>query len=265
MISNITVGSDPEFFIIRKYEDEEYAIPSHEIIPGTKDEPIDFGDGYKVLVDNVLVEGNIPPAKSKEEFIHNMMKLKSIIYEHFLAEMRLELLEADSYEFEEFQLQSREAQTFGCAPYFDAWTRESVYLEGLGSENRRPAGFHIHVGYDLDPSCKYSKNEVNIALTRAFDFFAVEPAQRINCDEFRNKFYGGYGKMRETSYGVEFRGLGSHIAKDQFLGAVYEAVMETMEYCRSEENVTKLLSLKEDSIGTITLQKEVKVLTPVNV
>ena len=86
MITNITVGSDPEFFIIQKYEDAEFPIPAYEIIPGTKSDPIDFGNGFKVLIDNVLVEGNIPPANTREEFVNNMRMLKSIIFKHFFSD-----------------------------------------------------------------------------------------------------------------------------------------------------------------------------------
>jgi len=254
MISNITIGSDPEFFIIKYFEDATMPIPAYEIIPAGKFDPIDFGGGYKVLTDNVLVEGNIPPVTNKEDFIAALEKLKSIIQDHFLAEIRCSILEEDSFAFTEEQLADDRAQEFGCAPYINAWTRKSVHLRGLDSENKRPAGFHIHVGYDLNKACKYKKKEVNIALTRAFDFFVVHPSNQLHFDEFRQKYYGGYGKMRNTSYGVEFRSLGAHFSKKEYLGHIYDATMKAINYCAFEKNIAQLLSLTEDKIGKISLE-----------
>ena len=75
MIKFKTIGSDPEFCIVKGRTN----IPSFMITDGTKKNPEDFGGGYKILKDNLTVEGNIPPAFNKEEFIENMKTLKQII------------------------------------------------------------------------------------------------------------------------------------------------------------------------------------------
>lgn len=255
MISNITIGSDPEFFVIQKYEDATIPVPAYEIIPGDKRSPIDFGRGYRILHDNVMVEGNIPPARTREEFIENIETLKDIINKHFLEGLRCKILEEDSYEFPKIVIEQEKAKEFGCAPYLDAWTKQKVKPKGLEEEVSRPAGFHIHVGYRKEDN-NIHKKDLNIAIARAFDFIVIKPFKKIHHDSFRDKYYGGYGKMRHVSYGVELRSLGAYFSKKEFLGLVYDKVMETLSYCSKKENVLRLLNMEIKDLEKQTLIKE---------
>ena len=75
---NITIGADPEFFIVTENGE---AFPSTNVLKGNKDNPDDRGGGYASLCDNVLAEGNIPPANSEAEYVEHMTTLKSMINE----------------------------------------------------------------------------------------------------------------------------------------------------------------------------------------
>lgn len=108
-INNITIGSDPEFFIITK---DKKAYPSTELFNGTKDEPEQKGGGYALLKDNVLVEGNIPPASNEEEYVRYMLNLQNMI-NSVLEINGLQLFASDSMEYDPEHLEHPEANVFG--------------------------------------------------------------------------------------------------------------------------------------------------------
>lgn len=80
MISNITIGSDPECFIINTLTGD--VVSSIGMIPGEKGNPfVDpiFPKGFGLETDNVLAEFNIPPCKTKEQFIYSINYMKDYI------------------------------------------------------------------------------------------------------------------------------------------------------------------------------------------
>lgn len=226
MIKNITVGSDPEFFISNGSD----FIPSIGIVPGDKYDPYDMGNGYFIQKDNVLIEGNIPPAYSKEEYVHNMKYLKSIMNDYLkIVDENLHIVCGDSAEYSMDLLKSYpEANIFGCSAYRNAWTNVITKAKSLSHLPYRTAGNHQHVGYQLDS--KFNKEEVNQLLVKAFDYFVTLQARKIYNDPIRSKFYGELGSYRDTSYGFEARSLGGYFAKDEFLPKIYDGIMQSIEY-----------------------------------
>lgn len=65
----ITVGADPELFLKDK---DNNIIPAFFFVKGTKDipEPIS-NDGHAIQYDNVMLEYNIPPCNTEDEFVSN--------------------------------------------------------------------------------------------------------------------------------------------------------------------------------------------------
>lgn len=231
MINNITIGSDPEFFIFK----EDLPESSIGLIEGTKHKPQEVAPGYGILKDNVLIEGNIPPADTKEEFVSNMKQLKEFMSE-MIAPNRLVC--ADSAEFTKKQLNNFEARQFGCAPYFNAWTLGVNSPKDLADLDYRVAGFHIHMGYKY--SGDLSEDYIAMYITRAFDYFVVYPSRQIYNDPIRAKYYGDFGNFRIVPHGVECRSLGGYFCKDEYLGWVYDQTIKTLEYCSIPENLEKL-------------------------
>lgn len=242
MIRNITIGSDPEFFIFK----EEAPLSSIGIINGTKRNPETIKEGYNVLKDNVLIEGNIPPANTKEEFVDSMKELKAIMAEIVYPNR---IVCADSAEFLPVQLDNKEARLFGCAPYFNAWTLGVNSPGGLAELNHRVAGTHIHIGYTYDGDI--SHDYMALYITRAFDFFVIHPSRMIHNDPVRAKYYGDYGNFRIVPYGVECRSLGGYFSNDQFLEWIYDQTIKTLDYCSYPENIDKLASIKSFSEDNI--------------
>jgi hypothetical protein len=247
-VDNITIGSDPEFFIVDRTGN---AFPSTDIFSGTKDSPVSKGDGYAVLKDNVLVEGNIPPAKNEEEFVSFMKNLKEMINE-VLEPVGLILHAEDSMEYKPRYLRSDEANLFGCSSYRNAWEIGSFQADNMSRFNKRVAGFHIHIGYTL-LNDSISKKEMDKFIARAFDYFVVFPARQHHNDPFREKYYGGYGNYRNTPYGNECRALGGFFTDDEYLPWVYRQTIKAVTFCSDPENVEKLMSVDVLSTGDLEL------------
>ena len=139
MIKNLTFGSDPEYFIRNKNTGK--IVSSISIINGTKEDPEPLGQGFFILKDNVLAEGNVPPVKTKSEFIYVMTELKRRINEYIQKKFPvLELCHADCLEVDMAFLSHPEALQFGCSPFFNAWDTESHKAKDLSEESFRTAG-----------------------------------------------------------------------------------------------------------------------------
>ena len=241
-LDNITIGSDPEFFIVTKNGE---AYPSIDLFKGTKEEPESQGNGFALLKDNVLVEGNIPPAKTCEEFVTYMKTLKSMI-NSVLAISGLELHSADSMQFKPRFLDHPEANVFGCSSYKNAWKVGRFSAENMSFMPIRVAGHHHHIGYQLLTD-DLSLSQMNRYIAKAFDYFVVYPARQHFNDEFRAKYYGNYGVYRDCPYGLEARALGGHFTADEHLAWTYEQTIKAVHYCADPDNL-KLLDMVEAPI-----------------
>ena len=88
MYNNITVGCDPELFLLNK---QNKLVASCGLIGGTKQEPRFITElGHMVQEDNVAVEFGIPPAHSKEAFVNDVSYVMDYLKE-FLSEQDLML------------------------------------------------------------------------------------------------------------------------------------------------------------------------------
>ena len=130
-----TIGSDPEFFV-RNNKGENY--PAYNIITGKKEAPNHLGDGYSILHDNVLIEGNIPPAENLEQFVTYMRILK-VKMNKILRVFNCEIFESDVETFSDKYLKDDKAKEFGCMPFTNAWTFEETGAPEI-TENFRTAG-----------------------------------------------------------------------------------------------------------------------------
>jgi hypothetical protein len=240
MIKNITFGSDPEYFI--KNEATGKIVSSIPIVNGTKEAPEPLGDGYFILQDNILVEGNIPPSNSMEMFIHHMHELKRRINAYIKAQYPvLSLHHDDCLDLDTVFLSHPSALQFGCSPYLNAWDKEIHRANDLSAESYRTAGFHIHIGYETDSI--WNQETLNAIITKAFDLFVIIPSCLTHVDQRRFENYGGLGQYRDTSYGVECRGLGAFFVDDKYLPWVFRQTVRALEYMQNEENMYRLMYL----------------------
>lgn len=261
MIKNITFGSDPEYFVINK--DKNLIISGIPFIEGSKDSPQSLEDGFYVLKDNVLAEGNIPPTEDPIKFMRNLMELKERINK-FLKNIHpsVEVAHYDVADIHPHFLTHPEALLFGCSPYLNAWDDVEHRANDLSSENYRTAGFHIHIGYEKTEDNTFSKEIFNKIITRAFDIFVVLPSTQIHVTKRRFENYGGLGQYRHTSYGVECRSLGAFFVNDSYLPWVIDQTCKMLSFVKDYSNAITLLSMdkpiaKFNSVGEFSFDTSI--------
>lgn len=197
LIKNFLIGADIEVFLQNKTDGS--IVTAEGIIKGTKKEPFNFDKADKFFatsLDNVMAEFCIPPAKTASEFYNFIQKSLKYINDNIPKELQTVALPAA--EINPIYLQTENAQTFGCDPDFNAWTRLKNIPPGT-STNLRTCGGHIHIGYEN------SSDFLNVMLIQAMDIFVGVPSILLEPDNDRKTMYGKAGAYRDKSYGVEYR------------------------------------------------------------
>jgi len=233
-----TVGSDPEFFLFS----EDNAFPAIRFTSGTKTVPEEIKPGFSLQRDNLLIEGNIPPSRTKDEFVSNILFIKDYIRSRVEIKS-LKLVCADSARFMPRYLRIPEAREFGCDPYKLAWRGgKTAEADDLSRISERVAGFHIHLGYDWE---ELPKNRADVCIAKAFDMFVTVPSREIHSDRTRMRYYGRLGSYRGKSYGIECRSLGGYFLNDEYLPWVWDRIQDMSKYLNtiSKEALNKLSTL----------------------
>jgi len=204
----LKVGTDAEVFLMHR--ETGAPVSAVGLIGGTKEEPIpikELGEGFMLQEDNVTAEFNIPPASNAEDFAESIKKM--LIYLSFKVgiENNLEILPRPSLHFSHDQLQTLGAQTFGCEPDFNAWTRKANELNQSHPALRsmRTAAAHVHISYTVDG--QRPTEESRIFLVKALDVFLG--LHFLGDDTDRRLIYGMPGSFRPKEYGLEYRTLGN--------------------------------------------------------
>lgn len=199
LINNVTIGSDPEMFLWS--ETKNKFVPVCGLVGGTKEEPLFITDkGHALQEDNVMVEFCIPPCKTAEEFAENIEFVKNYINDTVLAPLGYVTKSIASARFDINDLQSDQAQLFGCSESYNAWTGD-INSVSRADATLRTAGGHIHIGYD-NPN-----HQDSVRLIKAMDLFLAVPSIILDKDTERRKMYGKAGEYRFKKYGVEHRTL----------------------------------------------------------
>lgn len=209
------VGADPEFFLADK---NGKPVPAVGLIGGTKDEPkfIFENDEFSaVQEDNVMVEYNIKPSQTAEEFVNNHLIVQAYL-DKAIKEHSLVPLVKPSAVFTKEQLNNKQAQEIGCIPDFNAWTdRPNSPLTAKSLGTTRVAGGHVHVSYEFkgERPDKYHQ----IEAVRMLDLALGVPALMLDDDTIRRRYYGKPGSFRPKMYGVEYRTLSNFWLTDNKL------------------------------------------------
>lgn len=225
IIQNVTIGADPELFLINKKTGE--VVSSIGIIPGEKGNPYrseDMPKGYGLEIDNILAEFNIPPATTKEEFVDSITYMKDYIKSFVKTKNpNLDILCKASMVVNDDQLQSEEAKLFGCSVDYNAYTERANPKPKGESTNLRSAGFHIHIGYD-----DYNVN-TSLTLIKYLDMYLGVPSVIKDDDTKRRSLYGKAGCFRLTPYGLEYRVLSSYFLSNKItLSWVWKGIQKAI-------------------------------------
>jgi len=236
---NITIGTDPEFFI---QNNDGKLISSIGIIEGTKDIPnrLKFlGAGFAIQKDNVLGEFNVPHAYSAKEITNNISIMKAYI-SGLLESQGLHPVYVASGVYDDDQLTSDEAKEFGCSPDYNAWTGTVNPPPDPGDpktpEGRtRCLGGHIHFGWDDDIDTTDINHILNCRdLVKQLDYYLGAWALKHDKDVVRRRLYGKAGACRIKPYGVEYRTLSSFwVMKEGYRLEVWNRMQQAIEDMRT--------------------------------
>lgn len=258
-VLNVTIGADPELFIINSKTKK--VVSSIGLIPGEKGKPYrskDMPQGFGLEIDNILGEFNIPPARSRQDFINSIEYMKDYIRK-FVQKKNpdYDILCASSMIVDEDQLQSDEAKLFGCSVDYNVYTQAPNRKPDVPTDGLRSAGFHIHIGYD-NPNVETSLN-----LIKYLDFYVGLPSVLKDKDTRRRSLYGKAGCFRLCSYGCEYRVLSSYfINSTELISEVYDNVMQAISaynYCdgipAKQNDIIKAINNSDVNLAKEILQK----------
>lgn len=213
------IGSDPEIFLVNE---QGMGVPSEHYFQGDKDSPEDLGDGFQLLCDNVMVEFNIPPVESKEDFIRVHLKGLSFIKERLPENIDIDIVA--SKDFEPSMLRSKLARKFGCMPDFDAWT-DTPNVSPSSKRSWRSAAGHIHISYE-NPSIPKS-----LFLAKLCDYFLGVPSVLLDEDTRRKEMYGKAGAIRLKKFGFEYRVLSNYwLRTEESMSLVYDQIQSVFKF-----------------------------------
>lgn len=242
----ITVGCDPEMFL----EDNKGNIVSAEgLIGGTKSSPRPISEnGHSVQEDNIMVEFNVPPSSTSDEFINNINFVKEYLTD-YVTQYDLKLNYLASSLISKEHLQTKQAKTFGCEPDFNVYLQD-VNTPPNSESQLRSCGGHIHIGYD-NPDIETSEK-----IVKAMDLFLGLPSVWLDPDSKRRLLYGKAGSFREKPFGLEYRTLSNFWIKDnqsikwafeQTVAAVNFALSDDLEWLGSYVNDVRMAIDQSDA------------------
>lgn len=213
--TTITIGYDPEFFLITDKGDITTSIEAK--IPGSKKSPHDIGNGVFVHPDNVTLEMGGTPyefhiGESPDGFVKHFTKqldhTKKWLKEFSNGKIRIASF-YNEFDFTKYSnlLENKQARTFGCDPDQDAFDGGNYRnaIEPVFIGDRRFAGGHIHFGYDKD------NTEIPVhCLVQLLDVLSRYHMSISGIGIIREQSYGAKGCYREKPYGFEYRTPGNH-------------------------------------------------------
>lgn len=201
-----TLGADPEFFI-RRVSDCVF-VGAERFLPGTKSKPYPVENGA-IQVDGMAAEINIDPARTEDEFVHNLQSVIGQLKAMLPPGYELVATPVAEFGIAEWSNASKEALELGCMPDFNAYTGEKNPQPKTKDRIRTAAG-HIHIGWTsgIDPkdigheeACRIMVKELDRALSVPLHAMTYEDLKELQ----RRSLYGKLGAYRPKSYGVEYR------------------------------------------------------------
>lgn len=211
---DITIGSDPEYCLFDSHKKRISSALNY--LPNGKEKKVDLGDGYRFFSDNVLGEGEIPPADSGEKLVKNFTQLVKRATEA-LADKGIRLMAKASHEFLPEDLDNEIALTMGCSVSMDANIIAILEPKNLRETSLRTAGGHCHVGRKDYKTCKSNDFMIEdwskIAGIRAMDRLLGTTMTYLENDPSapaRKALYGKSGEHRCCVYGYEYRVLSNY-------------------------------------------------------
>jgi len=225
-IEVLTLGSDPEFFL--QNEDGTPAILIGKI-GGSKEEPLDIGNGLSIQEDGVSMEFCIPPCSTKKEWLIHLNACKE--QGDMIAKNNdAKLVTQSSQIFDKKELKKHpKAMEFGCSQSFNGWTYGTTRVPPADTVGGlRTTGFHVHFGISNMEMPNGTAIDTCAYLARICDICLGVPSVLLDDDTTRRKIYGEpadfrYKNIKNNVMLFEYRCLGGGLLKDdETIGWVYD-------------------------------------------
>lgn len=223
-LSDVTLGSDPEVFVVRK----RHFISGHTFVSGTKHEPQPTAHGF-VQQDGIALEFNTHPAKTRDGFIANTTAAYRDVQEIVRrTDPTARVVARPSVWVGTRFLDDLPVQNsmLGCTPDYNAYTRKQNERPDARSPMRTGAG-HIHIGWNAR-AIPTSRQHLAICcdVVKMLDVFVGVPSLVWDRDARRRSLYGQPGAFRPTRYGVEYRVLSNAwLSSSELMGEVYDRTL----------------------------------------
>lgn len=248
MKKRVTVGTDPEFFLRRKVDGK--LISAIPYIKGTKENPEPLENGGNVQFDNVAIEFATEPAKDGADLVKkvgNAFKdvLKRVPEGH-------ELAIEPSGSFDADQLNTEEAQQFGCDPDYCAWELKVNDPPFCDDPALRTCGGHIHIGFNKGDGNDFLMDPYGKAyVVRVMDIFHGIISVVLDNSKLavtRRKLYGKAGCHRPVAReagglydGVEYRVLSNFWFKTPELVMLMDSLTQDVLKIMREDKHNELI------------------------
>ena len=237
-MSKFTLGTDPELMLVQNGAVVSAIEPLNERDKYNKISDKESGTAF--YCDNVLLEGNVEPSSSPDQFVSNLRGLFSHFHKQFPD---YSLVAQASHTFSEKECSHLKAKQFGCEPEFDVDARAEVRPPTPESaKNFRSAGGHIHIGMLESKWLEDLENKVY--GVQLMDLYVGIPMVLMDNDPTspdRKVLYGKAGRFRFTPYGIEYRTPSNFWTSTPELSALVAEltlwVMEQADSGRAEELV----------------------------
>lgn len=246
------LGADPEVFLTNKKQ----LVSCVGLVKGTKEHPAHIPGmpkGFTVQQDNVALEFGIPPAASAEQFVQHIYDVQ--VAAGKVLPKGLSYSSESCVSFPKEELNTAEANVFGCEPDYNAWTGKENPPPKVPDRTLRSAGGHVHIETQLDP----------VAVVRACDLFMGLPSLiEDSKGAARRQLYGKPGAFRAKPYGVEYRVLSNYwIFSIARTTAIWQRASKALEFVHKygvlEDQRVQAALLSNDAEAAHALMKEYKV------
>lgn len=206
------IGCDPEFFLFDTKQDR--CVSAHNLIPGNKKNPHKVECGA-IQVDGTAVEFNIDPARSAEEFDHNIQTVLDILRKEIPSRYDFRFCPLVIYQRRYFDSLPPETKELGCDPDYSAILAEqNPVVRADTIKTQRTGSGHIHIGWTDNASTEPLLENPHFIdcciFTQLFSkvFSQLESRWALDNNEIARRYYYGHrASFRCKPYGVECREL----------------------------------------------------------
>ena len=213
MVSKMSLGSDPEFFLRNRAT--KHNVSAHDKVPGTKANPYRLPNGGSVQADGTAIEFNTEPAYTKKQFSDNILSCLNDIRKMVDNKYEFMFKPVVHYGAATYDRIPDNAKELGCNPDYDAYTLRANDPPKPPAEHptMRTGAGHLHIGWTDGIKDVHERNHMEDCayFVKLLDQSIYQDAAAYwaysNEEMLRRRVYGKKGAFRPKPFGVEYRSL----------------------------------------------------------